>query len=141
MASGVCGGTEECWNVKDLVKKVGVALGSMHPAPKSLAWVLGRVGTMSEPLANKVGPLDEWLAQFHGGIFTVSRDKDGVVQVSLTADGASRFCSERLTTGAEDEVPTGRAGELAAELRENVFEELRVEAERRREAGELYGAK
>jgi hypothetical protein len=137
MASGVCGGTEECWNVKDLVKKIGVALGAMHPTPCTVAWVLGRVGVLTEPLAKKVGPLDEWAAQFHGGLFVVSRSEAGEAQLALTPDGASRFTIAPAAV-AEDEA--GTAGALAAELRGNVFEELRAEAERRRDAGELYGA-
>jgi hypothetical protein len=134
MATGVAGGTEEVWNSKDLVRRCGVSIGAEHPQPQTLPWLLQRVGKITEPLMQRVGELDKWLDQYHGAFFKVDSG-----MISLTDEGATKFSSEaRIFTA-----PPLDAAEasLASELRNTVFEELRLESNRRREAGGLYDGK
>mmetsp|Transcript_10205 Transcript_10205/g.12382 ORF Transcript_10205/g.12382 Transcript_10205/m.12382 type:complete len:153 (-) Transcript_10205:148-606(-) len=134
MASGVCGGTEECWNVKDLIRRVCVALGSEHPSPQSLSWVENRVGAVTLPLQKKIGNLDTWLERFHGEVVFVKRSGDSV-EVSLTENGAEKYAPTRIGEGDSEGITPN---ELAIELRGNVFNELKIEADKRRASGTMF---
>jgi hypothetical protein len=142
MTSGVSGGTEEIWNVKELAKRIGTTLGRSHPTPLLLSFVMSRVGPMTDPVARKVGAVDGWIEQFHGATFTLARDteKDEVL-LGLTEDGVARFASSPTAAAATETLADKECrSALSAELRDNVFGELRQEADRRRAAGELYKA-
>ncbi len=137
MASGVVGGTEELWNVKELVRRIGSLVGSEHPVKKEISWLKARVGKFSDHLSERIGDdLGSWLEQYHGAHFIVSRERDATL-ISLTDEGVEKFatevrpCSENVECGDKD---------LASELRNNVFEELRQESMRRRAEGTLYSS-
>lgn len=146
MASGVAGGTEEVWNVKELLRRVGGALATEYPNSKEVAWLSARVGVLSGPLIDRVGALDDWLEGHHGALFTVDRS-DGKASISLTQEGADRFVDpsqmkaklENSTAAMPNE--SNEVQGLAVALRNAVFDELRGEAEKRREEGKLYSGK
>ena len=100
MASGVAAFHDECWNVKDLVRRVGAALMPVHPAPQDVAWVKRAVGKCSSGLNAKVGPWGSWLTSYHSSLFTVSaaagvagNGHDDAVLVGLTEAGVARFAN------------------------------------------------
>ena len=143
-ASGVAGGTEEVWNVKELVRRIGSALAS-DPKPQELSWVQARIGTISEPLQAKVGDLISWIERFHSGSFKVEKPGEDKVLIYLTEDGLSKYSARAPTADQHEDPEESNAREvpaLAAELRDKVFDELRAEAERRKVEGRIYyGAK
>jgi hypothetical protein len=109
--------------------------------PQDIVWLESRVGTITVPLLNKIGKLDEWLEAYHGANITVNRTDDGKVLLSLTADGAEKYVPESLHQGAMANDVGVTPTQMAVELRGNVFEELRLEAEKRRASGGLFTAK
>ena len=135
------------WNQKELVRRIGTALGGQHPRAKDISWVISRVGPLSQKLEAQVGGLDSWLARFHGTAFVVTApDGGGEATVALTAEGLEKYAPQYSAArrgsecggGGEGGSSDPKAGDLASELRGTVFDELQREAIRRRKAGELY---
>lgn len=116
-------------------------MGDSHPNIVSLAFVKSRIGTVAVGLAARVEPLEGWIQQHHSGLITVaSGSSDDTTSLSLTPEGVERFVPQVLCEPMKPELSADAAA-LASELRGSVFEELRLEAERRRASGKLYTPK
>lgn len=113
-------------------------LGDSHPNYVSLAFAKSRIGTIAVGLAARVEPLEGWIQQHHSGLIAVaSGSSDHKISLSLTPEGVERFAPQTLHAPTKPELSADAAA-LASELRGSVYEELRLEAERRRANEKLY---
>lgn len=126
------GGTEEVHHQKQLISLIGSTLAANHPTPVTLSHLLSRMPPLTPPLQRKVGAdLSIWIGRFHSSIFVVSDSgSDRSRLVSLTEEGALRFCPKPEVV-AEAEEKIEQLGVAAVALRDTVFTELSVEAQKR----------